>query len=63
MVIHAGKSELTLLNWLLADPVDCDTFDLAGAMKGRTVIDAGRFLGSALAADKRLTLISVGRVS
>jgi UDPglucose 6-dehydrogenase len=37
--------------------------DIAGAMKGRTVIDAGRFLGSALAADKRLTLISVGRVS
>jgi UDPglucose 6-dehydrogenase len=37
--------------------------DIANAMKGRIVIDAGRFLGPTLAADNRLSLISVGRVS
>jgi UDPglucose 6-dehydrogenase len=37
--------------------------DLAGAMKGRVVIDAGRFLEPALGSDKRLSLISVGRMS
>jgi UDPglucose 6-dehydrogenase len=36
---------------------------VAGAMKGRIVIDPGRFLGATLGTDKRLTLISVGRVS
>ena len=33
------------------------------AMKGRIVLDAGRFLGATLGADNRLTLISVGRAS
>lgn len=37
--------------------------DVAGAMKGRVVLDAGRFLAPALAADRRLSLISVGRMS
>ena len=37
--------------------------DLAAAMKGRLVLDAGRFLGATLGADKRLSLISVGRAS
>jgi UDPglucose 6-dehydrogenase len=37
--------------------------DVAGAMKGRVVLDAGRFLAPALASDKRLSLISVGRMS
>lgn len=37
--------------------------DVAGAMKGRVVLDASRFLAPAFAADKRLSLISVGRVS
>jgi len=37
--------------------------DVAGAMKGRVVLDPGRFLGAALGADKRLSLISVGRVA
>jgi len=37
--------------------------DLAGTMKGRLVIDAGRFLGATLGSDSRLALISVGRVS
>ncbi|TMJ01396.1 MAG: UDP-glucose/GDP-mannose dehydrogenase family protein [Alphaproteobacteria bacterium] len=37
--------------------------DLAAAMKGRIVLDAGRFLGATLGADKRLSLISVGRAS
>lgn len=37
--------------------------DAESAMKGRIVLDAGRFLGATLGADKRLTLISVGRVS
>jgi len=32
-------------------------------MKGRFVLDAGRFLGTTLGSDKRLSLISVGRVS
>lgn len=37
--------------------------DVAGAMKGRVVLDPGRFLSAALGADKRLSLISVGRVA
>ena len=37
--------------------------DLAAAMKGHVVIDAGRYLGGTLGSDKRLSLISVGRVS
>jgi UDPglucose 6-dehydrogenase len=37
--------------------------DLVTVMKGRIVIDPGRFLGPTLARDKRLSLISVGRVS
>jgi UDPglucose 6-dehydrogenase len=37
--------------------------DVAGAMKGRIVLDAGRFLAATLAADARLSLISVGRTS
>ena len=37
--------------------------DIAGAMKGRLVIDAGRYLAAALASDKRLSLISVGRTA
>jgi UDPglucose 6-dehydrogenase len=37
--------------------------DIAGAMKGHVVIDAGRYLGATLGSDKRLSLISVGRVS
>jgi len=37
--------------------------DIAGAMKGRLVIDAGRFLAPALALDTRLSLISVGRTT
>jgi UDPglucose 6-dehydrogenase len=37
--------------------------ELAGAMKGRVVIDAGRFLGATLGSDKRFSLISVGRIS
>jgi UDPglucose 6-dehydrogenase len=37
--------------------------DIVGAMKGRVVLDAGRFLGAVLASDKRLSLISVGRMS
>jgi UDPglucose 6-dehydrogenase len=36
--------------------------DVAGAMNGRVVLDAGRFLDAAFAADKRLSLISVGRI-
>lgn len=37
--------------------------DVAGAMKGRVVLDPGRFLAAALASDKRFTYISVGRMS
>lgn len=37
--------------------------DVANAMSGRVVLDAGRFLAPALAADTRLSLISVGRIS
>jgi UDPglucose 6-dehydrogenase len=37
--------------------------DVAGALKGRMVLDAGRFLAPALASDRRLSLISVGRMS
>jgi UDPglucose 6-dehydrogenase len=37
--------------------------EVAGAMKGCVVIDGGRFLGATLGSDKRLSLISVGRVS
>jgi UDPglucose 6-dehydrogenase len=37
--------------------------DIASAMTGRIVLDAGRFLGATLGADPRLSLISVGRVS
>lgn len=37
--------------------------DVAGAMKGSVVLDAGRFLAPALASDRRLTLISVGRIT
>ena len=37
--------------------------ELAGAMKGRVVLDAGRFLGATLGSDKRFSLISVGRIS
>jgi UDPglucose 6-dehydrogenase len=37
--------------------------EAATAMKGRIVLDASRFLGATLGADKRLSLISVGRVS
>ena len=37
--------------------------DAVAAMKGRIVLDAGRFLGATLGADQRLSLISVGRVS
>jgi UDPglucose 6-dehydrogenase len=37
--------------------------DVAGVMKGRVVLDPGRFLGAALGTDKRLSLISVGRVA
>lgn len=36
---------------------------IATAMRGKLVLDAGRFLGETLGADKRLSLISVGRVS
>jgi hypothetical protein len=32
-------------------------------MKGRVVLDASRFLAPELASDKRLSLISVGRIS
>ena len=37
--------------------------EFAGAMKGRVVIDPGRFLGATLGSDKRFSLISVGRIS
>ena len=37
--------------------------DIAGAMKGDVVIDAGRFLGTVLASDKRLSLVSVGHTA
>jgi UDPglucose 6-dehydrogenase len=37
--------------------------DIAGAMAGRIVLDPGRFLDPAIAADARLSLISVGRLS
>jgi len=37
--------------------------DIASVMAGRIVLDAGRFLAPAFAADPRLSLISVGRVS
>ena len=37
--------------------------DVASAMAGRVILDAGRFLPPAFAADKRLSLISVGRIS
>jgi UDPglucose 6-dehydrogenase len=37
--------------------------DIASAMNGRLVIDAGRYLALTLGADQRLTLISVGRAS
>jgi UDPglucose 6-dehydrogenase len=37
--------------------------DVAGTMKGRVVLDPGRFLGAAFASDARLSLISVGRAS
>ncbi|MEJ0075808.1 MAG: nucleotide sugar dehydrogenase [Alphaproteobacteria bacterium] len=37
--------------------------DIASAMRGHVVIDAGRYLGATLGSDKRLTLISVGRLS
>ena len=37
--------------------------DAAAAMKGRIVFDASRFLDATLGADKRLSLISVGRVT
>ena len=37
--------------------------DVAEAMSGRLVLDAGRFLPPAFAADKRLSLVSVGRLS
>jgi UDPglucose 6-dehydrogenase len=37
--------------------------EIAGAMKGRAIIDAGRFLAPTLGSDKRLSLISVGRIS
>lgn len=37
--------------------------DLAATMNGRVVLDAGRFLGATLGADKRLSLISVGRIA
>lgn len=37
--------------------------DIAGAMKGRLVIDAGRYLAPPLGSDKRLSLISVGRTA
>jgi UDP-glucose 6-dehydrogenase len=37
--------------------------DIASAMKGCVVIDAGRYLAPALASDKRLSLISVGRTA
>jgi len=37
--------------------------ELAGAMKGPVVIDAGRFLGGTIGPDKRFSLISVGRIS
>lgn len=37
--------------------------DVVGAMKGRVILDAGRFLAATLAVDKRLSLISVGRAS
>ena len=36
---------------------------VAGAMKGCVVIDPGRYLGATLGSDKRLSLISVGRLS
>lgn len=58
----AGADALVLAN-------ECPEFrnlsadDLAGAMSGRIVLDPGRFLGPTLAADKRLQLISVGRMS
>jgi UDPglucose 6-dehydrogenase len=35
--------------------------DIAGLMKGRVVLDAGRFLASTFADDARLSFISVGR--
>ena len=37
--------------------------EFAGAMKGRVVIDPGRFLDTTLGSDKRFSLISVGRIS
>jgi len=37
--------------------------ELATAMKGHLVIDAGRFLGATLGSDRRFSLISVGRIS
>ena len=39
------------------------TDDIASVMTGRIVLDAGRFLAPAFAADPRLSLISVGRTS
>jgi len=39
------------------------TDDIANVMAGRIVLDAGRFLPPAFAADSRLSLISVGRAS
>lgn len=39
------------------------TDDIASVMTGRIVLDAGRFLAPAFAADSRFSLISVGRVS
>jgi UDPglucose 6-dehydrogenase len=36
---------------------------LAGAMQGRIVLDPGRYLDPSIAADKRFSLLSVGRVS
>jgi UDPglucose 6-dehydrogenase len=39
------------------------TDDIASVMTGRIVLDPGRFLAPAFAADPRLSLISVGRVS
>jgi UDPglucose 6-dehydrogenase len=42
---------------------DLSADEVADAMKGCVVLDPGRFLASTLAGDRRLSLISVGRVS
>ena len=43
--------------------VDDRTVDVADVMRGRIVLDPGRFLDRAFASESRLSLISVGRMS